>query len=711
MIHRHPSRAGLLIWLCLATGLHAAELTRVDLQKHHPDSEVRIEQHGDALRATWQIDAGQSGTLELDLRPDQPLIRSLGIRARDAEPRAILSGVDPGVVVTVGTRDLARQGWMVFFDKVNTRPYESFPMTLARESARVTHDGDRAVITIDGAKAGPFAGEFRFTLYPGSALVQAEAVMQTDRPSTAFLFDSGLVARDGTTPFKRIVYTNPDRHDVEVLPTAMQRDAIRVPVRNRMIGAEGVDGGFAFILPRPHQYFYPLDFCDNFQTAWVGGNYRQHLGGTGFGVCQTLEGDQRYVPWVNAPLGTRQEMGVFYLLDAGTRDVAQQHALAYTRNDAFKPLEGFKTFASHFHVEMAIERLRQIERSRKQGEADRHARPEFVDVFREMGVDIVHLAEFHLPDGDLRIAPRIDRLKVMHEECARWSDDQLLLLPGEEPNVHLGGHWISFFPGPVYWTLDRADGQPFVEEDPQLGKVYHVGDASDVYKLMEAENGLMWTAHPRIKGSIGFPNAYRSEPFFVSPHFLGAAWKAMPADYSVPQLGTRVIDLLDDMSNWGAKKQIVGEVDVFAIDHHSELYAHMNVNYLLLDELPRFADGWQGVLDALRQGRYFTTTGEVLIERFTLDGKSSADTLAANSADTRLHATLEWTFPLDYAELVSGDGTNVFREKVDLRDTRPFGRREIDLPVDLRGRTWARLEVWDVARNGAFTQPIRIQRN
>ena len=36
-------------------------------------------------------------------------------------------------------------------------------------------------------------------------------------------------------------------------------------------------------------------------------------------------------------------------------------------------------------------------------------------------------------------------LKAMHDECARLSDDEFLLLPGEEPNVHLGGHWISFF--------------------------------------------------------------------------------------------------------------------------------------------------------------------------------------------------------------------------------------------------------------------------
>ena len=66
--------------------------------------------------------------------------------------------------------------------------------------------------------------------------------------------------------------------------------------------------------------------------------------------------------------------------------------------------------------------------------------PDFVDVFKKAGVEVVHLAEFHSWLG-----LHYSRL----DECARLSDDDFLLLPGEEPNVHLGGHWISFFPRPV----------------------------------------------------------------------------------------------------------------------------------------------------------------------------------------------------------------------------------------------------------------------
>jgi len=31
------------------------------------------------------------------------------------------------------------------------------------------------------------------------------------------------------------------------------------------------------------------------------------------------------------------------------------------------------------------------------------------------------------------------------------------------------------------------------------------------------------------------------------------------------------------------------------------------------------------------------------------------------------------------------------------------------IPVDLSGQKWARLEVWDISANGAFTQPVWIE--
>lgn len=54
-----------------------------------------------------------------------------------------------------------------------------------------------------------------------------------------------------------------------------------------------------------------------------------------------------------------------------------------------------------------------------------------------------------------------------------------------------------------------------------------------------------------------------------------------------------------------------------------ETQVNMNINHMRLDRNPRFAEGWKPILDALRGGRYFVNTGEVLIPEFTADGKYS----------------------------------------------------------------------------------------
>jgi hypothetical protein len=88
------------------------------------------------------------------------------------------------------------------------------------------------------------------------------------------------------------------------------------------------------------------------------------------------------------------------------------------------------------------------------------------------------------------------------------------------------------------------------------------------------------------------------------------------------------------------------------------------------------------------------------------------DTLMLKSAaQTELQATLEWTFPLRFAEVISGDGSQNFRERIDLSDTGSFGRRSLSLPLQLRGKKRVRFEVWDVAANGAFTQPVWLSAN
>jgi hypothetical protein len=52
----------------------------------------------------------------------------------------------------------------------------------------------------------------------------------------------------------------------------------------------------------------------------------------------------------------------------------------------------------------------------------------------------------------------------------------------------------------------------------------------------------------------------------------------------------------------------------------------------------------------------------------------------------------------------------VRRQRVDLSDTGAFGEKSLTVPVDLAGQRWLRVEVWDVATNGALTQPVWVER-
>jgi hypothetical protein len=326
--------------------------------------------------------------------------------------------------------------------------------------------------------------------------------------------------------------------------------------------------------------------------------------------------------------------------------------------------------------------------------------PEFARVMKGMGVNIVHLAEFHGDGNPDDPGPkRLPQMKTMFELCRKYSDERLLLIPGEEGNKYLGnpaprehpGHWMYLFPRPVYLTWVRAEGQPFSEDVEGYGRVYHVGSKEDMVKLLEEEKGLAWTTHPRIKASYRTPDAFKDEPWYKSALWLGAAWKAMPADLSEDRLGRRCLDLLDDMQQWGQRKYLPVEVDVFEIDRTHELYGHMNINYLKMEKMPG-PDDWSSVLDVLRRGEFFSTTGEILIESCKL---------SRNQIDIQVEAT----FPLAFIEVIWGDAKGVHREKVFDYITEEGGVG-LKSPVELKDAIWARVEVCDVARNLAYTQPV-----
>ncbi|HEV3122142.1 MAG TPA: hypothetical protein VGY53_09575, partial [Isosphaeraceae bacterium] len=295
---------------------------------------------------------------------------------------------------------------------------------------------------------------------------------------------------------------------------------------------------------------------------------------------------------------------------------------------------------------------------------------------------------------------RLKELASYFEACRRHSDADFLILPGEEANAYLGGHYNILFPKPVYWTLVRGKGQPLVENHPDFGKVYHTGTAADVFELMKQESALVWQTHPRTKGSTGFPDAIRDTDYLKSDRWLGTAFKALPVDLSQKRLGeVRCFGTLDDMNNWGSPKYMVGEVDTYKKFPEYDLYGDFNVNYVKLDRVPAFPD-WSSVNRALRTGEFFVTTGELLIPDWNIEGSGNERAVVAE---------VEWTFPLEFVEAVWGDGTRVDRKVISATEEPPFGSKRFRIPFDATGKKWVRFAVWDSAGNGAFTQPVHLK--
>ena len=698
----------LIVAIPAASAQHSpAKPIAVDLTGFKPTSGVSVRQDGTRLRIAWPMAEGEFGVLLLQLQAKQPLIEEMGI-AKSADGTAVnlLQKVEPVTFLTVGVRDLSTQGWNVFFDNPPKRPHETFPAVLAKKRARVESHGRRSTVIIDELSASPFRGDLRFTVYPGCRLIHVEAVLSTEKDACAILYDAGLTSPKPS--WKTLAWLDTDDQWQRATATS-QKTAAPLAVRHRTIVAE-CEGGSVAIFPPPHQYLYPLDFADNFKLVWHGQGFQQSGETWGFGIRQPPEGDNRFVPWINAPPRTQQHLSVFYLLSPGKAEQALEQVRAFTHGDRFKKLDGYRTFTSHFHIEHTLDFVRRQKQQKTEQVPAGLEDPPFVKTFKAHGVEIVHLAEFHTAHTPELNAERIPLLKTMHNECRRLSDKGFLLLPGEEPNVELGGHWISLFPKPVYWLLHPKPDAPFEQKVDGLGTVYAIHGAQDVLRLMEKEKGLMWTAHARTKSSFGFPDKYRDQDFFKSDRFLGAAWKAMPADLSQPRLGMRVLDLMNDMENWGQRKNVLGEVDVFKILPTHELYGHMNINYLKLDKIPSFDDGWQPVLGALRDGRFFVTTGEVLLTEFSVASKESGQTLKLTASTTaEIKAHLEWTFPPNFVEVIWGDGQEVYRKRVDLSDHEAFTSKEVRVPVDLKGAKWVRLEAWDIAANGAFSQPVWVE--
>ena len=638
--------------LLLATAPAGAAIP-VDLSDYRPGA-VTVSAAEQTLEVSWRDDRDQPWKAVFSLEPRRPLITSISHGdtplIRDARP------------LYQGETGKRRKGWNAFFDYPPENPAGTRPAKGIFEprSARVRTQGNRVEIYFDGMRMGVFSGGLAYTFFPGGRLIQQEAVLSTDEPDTAYYYDAGLEFSGELQPGKNMKTTfayydtgGNLQHHVE---NGFQPERTPVKVRYRTLSAK-TEGGSIAVFPAPHQYFFPRDFTSNLAHLW----HRSWRGRVSVGIRQIRDTDWRFYPWMNAPPGSEQRMSVFFQLSAAAPAGALADVLRYTRGDRFESLPGYKTLSSHWHLAYTVQAM----------EHGFDWEPPFKPVLKEMGVDASIIMDFH-GDGNPRDLTdlRLEQLDAFFQACKQQSDDDFLLIPSEEANVHYGGHWAVVFPRPVYWFMGRPRGGKGQMQHPQFGKVYSTSDKHEMLKLIQQEGGFAYQTHARTKGSTGYPDNTLDEIYFRDESYFGAGWKAIPSDPSSPRLGDRIFNLLDDLSAWGFRKRALGEVDVFQFDATHELYGHMNINYVRADTLPSF-ENYREILDPLVGGEFFVTTGEVLLAKVDLD--------TSTDDEIRVRADVRWTLPLAFAEVVWGKDGEVHRRDDPPRRNRRIRRTDLQL--------------------------------
>jgi hypothetical protein len=600
----------------------------------------------------------------------------------------------------------------------------------------VKTDGARVEVAFPGVQLGVFSGRLQYTVFKGSNLVQQDVLATTNEPWVAYKYDGGLrgLASAGARVAWKDIANNWQENR---LGGAVNEDLVPLRTSGRVVVAERGAAGSIAVFPPPHTYFWAREIAIN-----LGYNFLQKDSATTFsiGIRQHEDEDPSENPanfaLFNARPGTQQRMTVFLYPNAAPAPATYDAAMAFTHGDRFKAVPGYFVMGHHYHMNLG-------QRLGEAGSLDAHI-PD-LPALKSLGINIVSQVDSLFgggeptPDGATFLgappvsaatreaaakaaaaaAPpgggpgggqrRPDPLQTRYnsmEGAKRHSDSDFLVLPSQEYyGSPLGGHTDLLFSRPTYWIGGREPSQPLVETHPKYGKVYHIGSAADLMTMAKQEGVLINMPHPRTKGSTGYPDAVKHLPFFSEPeyHGIGFRW-GMGLDRSEQRLCEyRCQPLIDDMNNWIADspippKQILAISEVRYMQPGDDIYSSAPVQYVKLDRLPG-GDDTSPLIQALMRGDSFVSSGEVLIPSYTVRGSGAKRTIVAD---------LEYTFPLNFVEVISGDGTKVDRQVISTTDLAPMGKHHFEIPFDATGKKWVRFAAWDTAGNGAMAQPVKL---
>jgi hypothetical protein len=470
--------------------------------------------------------------------------------------------------------------------------------------------------------------------------------------------------------------------------------------------------------------------------------------------------------------GTEQRMPVYLYPSLDSAQTAADAAFAFTRQDHFASVPGFQVMATHFHMGLAgkaqraggpdakvpdlevlkaagVNIVAPIDGAGTTGSGAPADEAKWLQWTRGLGAPPslmldealadagVSRASLTLATGDDLATPLpvaatppggrgaargavaglnqglADPYRgqaLYYDTAKRQSGKNFIVMPNAEllrgPVAReLGGHSDLLISHPVYWTQGRTAAQPLMEAHPVYGHVYHLASPADMMEMTHRENLLIYMPHPESKGSTGFPAAIKDTLQFNDANYRGIGFRwGMGLDGSEQRLCEyRCLPLFDDMNNWVADKPtppkyIQAISEIYGESYGDDIYANNPVNYVQIAQLPPPGE-WGTIIDAMKNGDYFVTSGEVLISSYAVEVSGTKGTVTAD---------VEWTFPLEFVEIVWGDGVHTGRQIVSATELPPFGKHRFQIPFSADGKKWIRFAAWDSAGNGVMEQPRKL---
>ena len=425
--------------LLCAAAWAAGQQLNCDLSGYKPQPGLTAQLRGGALELAWQGERQNQLRAAFTIRGGQPIVQELAVRRSGG--RWILLGRDltPEFELTSGVRRLStqqvaplkelgieltpavieREKWNSFWDAplmvpgragtnvdLPRKPEEIHKdwATYKASGCQVKTDGARIEVSFPGFEAGVFSGVLQYTVYRGTNLLRQEAIAKTAQPSVAYKYVGGLkgfpVAAD-----TRVVWRDTARGWQQyAFGGAPNQAPVGLQARNRLAILEAGGGSLA-VFPASHKFFWSREIETNLgyvyyrkdgETALSIGVRQpdREIGAKPWGISDEVwnrrVGQSRShlhnFALYNAPPGTLQRMPVYFYLSPDDSRTTQQQVMAFTNGDVYKPLPGYKVLVSHFHFHFN-------EQLTDAGTMDQM--PTWLPVFRDLGINIAILADFH----------------------------------------------------------------------------------------------------------------------------------------------------------------------------------------------------------------------------------------------------------------------------------------------------------------------------